>query len=604
MKRDGYLQQPLAASARRTSTTSTTSPARLSIVADLTPDLENYTIATYSHSDTDGYGRADRAPAIAGDRLRLRRALPDQRHAVLRAARLRPDRPAERARRRLYDVENDNPNPSINLRPVAGDQHHDLEGQRHADDQEHRQLWRIPRDASSYSLDGDNFIVPTSGANARLQRPGVPRRRAVQHILLIRSQGDNAGAVDLHRGTAVPGHTADGRLNWQAGGYLEISSPLGFSAGYTGIFVNCTRSARTCSSAPTPLLVRRHAHPAIGRTKTELRQPRRFYAQATYKLTEQLSADRRHPLHLRTRSIGIAQSTRLTSSASPASAAVHHPAAAHRGCTGPPITPGKRTATDQQLRAHRFERKSNKPTWLIDLDYKPTARHAALCQVCARLSPGRRQPRPTSASRPGAGEGRHLRGRRQGQLPRRGAAATSTSPASTTTSPTSSSSPAASPIATGASGFSGAQRDRQRGQVAHLGHRGRCVGRRCSTACSFDARLCLSRHQAEDRDRSSRRSRPARPIRRLIPTARSSAGRSPLSPKNRVSLTGDLYAAARCETSARFRSAPPSCTPTRSSSIVPTIGLSRTLTERRGSCSSPPPTSRFGKSGLLPATNS
>ena len=33
---------------------STTGPARVSLSVDLTPDLENYTIFTYSHSDTNG----------------------------------------------------------------------------------------------------------------------------------------------------------------------------------------------------------------------------------------------------------------------------------------------------------------------------------------------------------------------------------------------------------------------------------------------------------------------------------------------------------------------------------------------------------------------
>ena len=53
-QRDGYLKNRIGHRAERTSTTSTTSPPALSIVADLTPDLENYTIASYSNSDTNG----------------------------------------------------------------------------------------------------------------------------------------------------------------------------------------------------------------------------------------------------------------------------------------------------------------------------------------------------------------------------------------------------------------------------------------------------------------------------------------------------------------------------------------------------------------------
>src|SRR5262249_39223293 len=53
MERDGYLKNHSGVGPDRLANVDFTA-ARLSIVADLTPDLENYTIATYSHSDNDG----------------------------------------------------------------------------------------------------------------------------------------------------------------------------------------------------------------------------------------------------------------------------------------------------------------------------------------------------------------------------------------------------------------------------------------------------------------------------------------------------------------------------------------------------------------------
>ena len=97
----------------------------------------------------------------------------------------------------FYRRRSDMPDPYVEAAPVAGDQHHDLAGERHADGQEHRQLR-----ASSATrhrarrLYGDQLrsiaAVPGWRLTPSVRLSNTARRLFVQ-------------PVDLHRGTAVPG---------------------------------------------------------------------------------------------------------------------------------------------------------------------------------------------------------------------------------------------------------------------------------------------------------------------------------------------------------------------------------------------------------------
>ncbi len=88
------------------------------------------------------------------------------------------------------------------------------------------------------------------------------------------------------------GTSSDGRLNWQAGAYLEISKPLGWNSGQTAIFLSCSNVYTfQCTN---PLLF---GSISGSNVKTWFNN-KALYAQASYKLTDQLEPDRRYPLHL------------------------------------------------------------------------------------------------------------------------------------------------------------------------------------------------------------------------------------------------------------------------------------------------------------------
>src|SRR3546814_13357455 len=76
MTRDGYLKNQSGIGPQDFNDVDYTS-LRLSVVADLTPDLENYLLASYIHSDTHGpltklVAAEDRKGVVTGKRVSVR----------------------------------------------------------------------------------------------------------------------------------------------------------------------------------------------------------------------------------------------------------------------------------------------------------------------------------------------------------------------------------------------------------------------------------------------------------------------------------------------------------------------------------------------------
>ncbi len=131
-KRDGYLVNHSGVGPDRLANTNYVA-ARLSIVADLSPDIENYTIASYSKSDTNGvtptlFG-CNRAPCV------YRRAGRSSSSLCLRSS-----RSGHCARIWSLGCRKPQSERAGTGQAVAGDQHHHLESQRQPDGQEHRLL--------------------------------------------------------------------------------------------------------------------------------------------------------------------------------------------------------------------------------------------------------------------------------------------------------------------------------------------------------------------------------------------------------------------------------------------------------------------------------
>ena len=92
------------------------------------------------------------------------------------------------------------------------------------------------REDANFSLWGDNFIFP----------PGFPGAGQVFVKTLTLQQGRKGHTTaqsTFSDELQFQGRALDGRLNWQAGAYLEISKPLGYSTGAASSFLSCSNVA-------------------------------------------------------------------------------------------------------------------------------------------------------------------------------------------------------------------------------------------------------------------------------------------------------------------------------------------------------------------------
>lgn len=358
MKRDGYLRNRSGTGPERLGNSDYIA-ARLSILAELTPDLENYTVATYSKSDNNGITLrvlgCNREPAAnIAVNAGLACAQVDRQNA-------RGDG--------WWDIESNEPDPKfqaetwqiINTTTLRASD--TLTIKNIASYGEFREITRM-------SLQGDNLVNPDGTfAKALVQlnnTPGYYNSRQATYTEELQLQGGGF----------------DGKLNWQAGGYFENSDPLGVSSQATAIGLNCPNlQALQCNAAP-PLNL-----PAAGRVfvstvsrpflKASFRS-RGLYAQATYRLSDLLAVTGgvRYTWE-RMRHDYASQTIGFPATNTPVyycgnSVRVRYPVG-----TSSPVNPGFNFPVATAPLGYEacnvtFTAKSDRPTWLMGVDFTPT----------------------------------------------------------------------------------------------------------------------------------------------------------------------------------------------------------------------------------------
>jgi len=337
---------------------------RLGILADLTPDLENYTLATYSQSDTHGYG----AKMVACNRAYL----PENGFQITSGADLVPgvlapaacaqiDRQKARGDGPL-DVDINNPNPFLHLKTW---QVINTTTWRASDSLTIKNIASYGefRERSSFNLYGDNLRItnPAPTIPAFFGLPPLTPGSAVQFVMLNPAPGqDNSAESAFTEELQLQGESANGRLKWQAGGYLEMNRPIGFNAGYSGILLNCTIPSDLACTNPIFL-------GQISASSTQYKfDSRGLYAQATFDLTDKLSVT--GGLRYTWDKVdGIGQDTRLT--LLPTGGFLRRCNDILRYPSGTPGQ-GRIVSSASECQTHLVQ-KSSRPTWLIDVDYKP-----------------------------------------------------------------------------------------------------------------------------------------------------------------------------------------------------------------------------------------
>ncbi len=357
---------------------------RLSVVADLTPDLENYTIAHYSKSDTFGYaGRlatCDRNPIDFTDPTGVKTPGHEnfsfQRVVTAVSGCDQIDRQAARGDG-PRDVDVGNPNPFVKL--------------------EQWQIintttWNVSdlitlkniasygefRERSSFSLNSDNLFIGELPFPLQDQLVST-RGQHYDLIVLDTSPGyPSAGQSTVTEELQLQGSSGDGKLNYVLGGYLEFSRPIGWNQQRTGIYGDCPDASTLQCTIPIGFAL-------ISQSRTRFDFDNHgIFGQATYNFTDQLALTlgARYTFD---KIVGVTESTRYTFAEIPGLGQqivsqdcndnITHPDV---DISPPVIIPGVGQVAggdgSGDLSKCRVVRKvkSNKPTWLIGLDYKPT----------------------------------------------------------------------------------------------------------------------------------------------------------------------------------------------------------------------------------------
>jgi iron complex outermembrane receptor protein len=347
--------------------------ARLSIVGDLTPNLENYTIFNYSRSNTKGdvakitvCNQQGAGAFLQGDQTQIL--------AFLGCAQL-----ARQTARGdgMWDAESNDPNP---LQLISQWQAINTTTWKATDTLTIKNIasYSEYREDANFSLWGDNFIFP----------PGFPGAGQVFVKTLTLQQGRKGHTTaqsTFSDELQFQGRALDGRLNWQAGAYLEISNPLGWNSQLIDIFATCTNvRTATCTN---PL--------GIGQISDDSTKDyfndKGLYAQATYKLTDKISAtggirytmDKQRDLAERLSVIELPPgSGNWVSVCQPTVDPATGNLTQSGIVTNPSVCDSTRTI------------KSNRPTWTFDLEYRPN--HDAM--LFAKWSRGYRMGAITSNS--------------------------------------------------------------------------------------------------------------------------------------------------------------------------------------------------------------
>ena len=316
------------------------SAVRLGILGNLTPNLENYTLFTYSNSNSHGtvakfaycndgmHPNADGTPSTGTTGLA----------ALLRTGICNQVNSEASRGFGYYDVENNDPAPFVRSRTW---QVINTTTWKAADTLTIKNIasYGEARERYSFSLGGDFTAFPFVVTN-----PGQSRPQGAQYTLTEEFQ--------------LQGRTSDSRLIWQAGAYLERSGALGTQEQVTQVAASCSNVYAFQCTTLSPFI----SSVSIAHNNYYFHNYG-LYAQATYKLNDQFAITG-----------GIRNTWDWEREDSENVRVVPSPAGAVSITCSRAVGQGSgaQLLTSGQCGIGRsFVTSSSRPTWLIDLEYKP-----------------------------------------------------------------------------------------------------------------------------------------------------------------------------------------------------------------------------------------
>jgi iron complex outermembrane recepter protein len=360
MKRRGYLNNKSPVGPKHFNDTNYIS-ARLSILAELTPTLENYTIASFTDSDNNGTTfkvlGCNRDPSTWRGLAFL--------GGTFGCAQV--DRQAARGDG-WWDVENSHPDPRVHFTTwqVINTTKWDVSDN-----------ITIKNIISYGEFKEDTFLQ--LGGDYWDRGDGLPLFSSIQ-INTTRgfNYGNQSGFTEELQ--FIGNH---GRLNWQAGGFMEVSNPLGFNSQSVPLLLNCSDPPDVCETGFGFNIPGVGFIPVANLGQPFYQQRWRsygIYAQGTYALTDTLSAtggirytwDKQR--HYQS-SINIQY---LPNPGGPGLPPIRRVFCSNTiNNPGPPDANGRPTARvfadpfDFHQCDLEFSGSWSAPTWVLDLEYKP-----------------------------------------------------------------------------------------------------------------------------------------------------------------------------------------------------------------------------------------
>lgn len=340
--------------------------ARASVVWDVTPELQNYSIFSYTNSTTHG---AEAQMYLCNDPLSPKSSY----NVAGSPAATPPQVPVlptlacnqiaqQQATGDPYAIENNQSDPHSSLH----------EWQLINTTTWDATSWLTVKNITSYAvlknsyqsnLFGDNFAMPASvpllpGVSVPT---GALAGTPIEFVSVDSPPGGNiADQSTFTEELQFQGHNFDNRLSWQAGAYLEISRPAGTNYNRSATIINCSNIyTLSCTDVLGQFFTGLTGSPTLFGQVTDKPDAIDYrnlagYAQGTWKFTDQwkLTGGIRWTSD-RTRSWA-----RVTNYFFPA------PNTPLPTCQSTLTTVAQGCFTG-------FEESSAKPTWLIDLDYTP-----------------------------------------------------------------------------------------------------------------------------------------------------------------------------------------------------------------------------------------
>jgi iron complex outermembrane recepter protein len=353
---------------------------RASADIDITPDLEDYIVATYSHSDTNGDFQKMIAcdPHLSSNTALLFATFANSCNQVT------PGKPGFQGSG-FYDGAQSLPDPSSKLT-----------------------IWRVintttwsasddltVKNIASYAQLQDDFINPIFGTNFHTAAgPGGLPSFPVLFAADTPLPGNlpTANQATFTEEPQILGKAWDNRLTWQAGAYLEGSVPLSVFGAQNGVLADCTNPTTfDCYDAFGELITDEGIVPkgtAVGKINSTAglttTNDYALYTQETYALTDELKLTGgyrytwdRMANTSREITYDVGYPLALNGSSPPYQVGGPLPAmVTGANCTNP-TAPGYQAAgygtgpVPASACVVKLKELSNAPTWLLDLDYTP-----------------------------------------------------------------------------------------------------------------------------------------------------------------------------------------------------------------------------------------